>query len=329
MASVAAALVMVSTVQPSGLDLAAYVPIRRPKENPWLTLEARQVMSGAMIQTGTNTIFHIPTEVGVVNRVSLLGVDDSLVRYWGYCFDEDYSAVNPTQTKGFPGKMFLSRAERRRRQELEARAGSPYTIFTPPFRTDELAHVDKLPKIRHQIDVFRGGMTCFILSEAPIPIGIDGDRDGLNSKLEELIDTDPANPDSDGDGLSDGLEHRRGTMPLVRDTDADGLVDGIEDENLNGILDPGETDPRRRDSDGDTFCDGFCLHRGNRRLCRDNDGRNCIELPYTYWNGEDRNLNGVVDAKETNPRKADSDGDGIRDDQEYFACLIQGRNDCQ
>lgn len=327
-AAVAAALVVVTVTDPAALQLQAYVPIKKPVENPWATISEQQVLSGAMLQAGTNTVFHVPAEVSVVNRINLLGVDDSQVRYWGYCFDEKFSAVNPSQAQGFPGKLFLSRAERRIRQQLEAKAGTPFTIFNPPFRTEDLAYVDKLPKVRHQIDTFRGGMSCFILSEAPIPIGIDTDGDGMNTKLESLIKTDPNNPDSDGDGILDGTEYRTGTMPLSRDTDADGLIDGIEDENLDGIVQANETNPRKRDSDGDGLCDGYCLTRGNRQLCRDNEGRDCIYVPYMYWNGEDRNLSGTVDTRETDPRKQDTDGDGIRDDQEYYQCLLQGRKDC-
>jgi hypothetical protein len=51
-------------------------------------------------------------------------------------------------------------------------------------------------------------------------------------------------PDTDRDGLSDALERRTGTDPLSRDTDEDGVPDGIEDANRDGVVDPGETDPR-------------------------------------------------------------------------------------
>jgi slime mold repeat-containing protein len=43
--------------------------------------------------------------------------------------------------------------------------------------------------------------------------------------------------------------------PLI-DTDHDGLVNSAEDRNLNCVVDPGETDPDRADTDGDGVLDG-------------------------------------------------------------------------
>jgi hypothetical protein len=40
------------------------------------------------------------------------------------------------------------------------------------------------------------------------------------------------------------------------DSDHDGLTDGAEDENLNQVVDPGETDPENPDTDGDGVLDG-------------------------------------------------------------------------
>jgi hypothetical protein len=50
--------------------------------------------------------------------------------------------------------------------------------------------------------------------------------------------------DSDGDGISDEVERRSGTDPHDPDTDGDGIPDGLEDLNADGIVDPGESDPR-------------------------------------------------------------------------------------
>lgn len=50
--------------------------------------------------------------------------------------------------------------------------------------------------------------------------------------------------DSDGDGLCDALEIETGTGPFRADSDRDGVPDGIEDVNLDGTVDPGESDPR-------------------------------------------------------------------------------------
>lgn len=58
--------------------------------------------------------------------------------------------------------------------------------------------------------------------------------------------------DRDGDGRVDPGE----TDPRRRDTDRDGLADGAEDRNCNGRRDRHETDPTRRDTDGDGAGDG-------------------------------------------------------------------------
>ncbi|MFN0158977.1 MAG: OmpA family protein [Bacteroidota bacterium] len=101
----------------------------------------------------------------------------------------------------------------------------------------------------------------------------DPDRDGLLTKEEKRIGTDPHNPDTDGDGLTDGEEVRRyKTDPLNPDTDGDGLTDGAEvkvhttdplnpDTDADRLIDGAEvlthkTNPLRPDTDGDGLTDG-------------------------------------------------------------------------
>ncbi len=101
----------------------------------------------------------------------------------------------------------------------------------------------------------------------------DPDRDGLTTKEEKRIRTDPRNPDTDGDRLTDGEEVRRyGTDPLNPDTDGDGLSDGDEvrvyatdplnpDTDRDRLLDGAEvltykTNPLKPDTDGDGLTDG-------------------------------------------------------------------------
>ena len=55
---------------------------------------------------------------------------------------------------------------------------------------------------------------------------------------------DRSQRDSDRDGISDAVERRTGTDPYNPDTDGDGIPDGVEDANADGIVDPGESDPR-------------------------------------------------------------------------------------
>lgn len=102
----------------------------------------------------------------------------------------------------------------------------------------------------------------------------DGDADGWLTLLDQ---------DSDSDGLLDGTESGRGcddpathqasdtlaalltcradadpssvTSPLLADTDQGGVSDGQEDADGNGLVDPGETDPREpADDDLSTRC---------------------------------------------------------------------------
>ena len=109
------------------------------------------------------------------------------------------------------------------------------------------------------------------------PLDDDSDDDGLSDGTEALSDsaspyrTNPTQVDSDFDSLTDGLElglaapegqdtdlarfvadsdsGETVTDPMARDSDLDCLPDGEEDANGNGIVDPGETDPNRADSE--------------------------------------------------------------------------------
>jgi hypothetical protein len=130
----------------------------------------------------------------------------------------------------------------------------------------------------------------------------DTDEDGLSDSRElNTTGTDPRNPDTDGDSCKDGAEDIDGDgvvdpgekNPKVvdcgglsgKDTDGDGLPDQVEDANGNGVKDSGETDWKNRDTDGDGLSDGL----------------------------EDGNRNGTVDSGETNPRTSDTDCDGLAD----------------
>jgi hypothetical protein len=182
--------------------------------------------------------------------------------------------------------------------------------------------------IRHQMEMFMGGNTCYIMTSMPLPIGTDGDGDGLNVQLEKQLRTDPVSPDTDGDGVKDGDEILVGSNPLIRDTDSDGIIDGIENANRDGRVDEKETDPGKKDTDGDSLCDGYCRVTGDVKLCRDLKGQDCFDLPYARWVGEDKNLNGTVDRGEYDPRSVDTDGDNILDGEEYLDCLLKNKDDC-
>lgn len=117
--------------------------------------------------------------------------------------------------------------------------------------------------------------------------------------------------DSDGDGLADSVEVAGCTLPLDADSDDDGLGDGVEDANRNGQVDPGETDPCVADTDGDGLADG--LERGVVNPVTDPDGA-----------GPARGTDTAVFVPDSDPltrsdpRRADTDGDGVGDASDAF-----------
>ncbi|TSC57509.1 MAG: OmpA domain-containing protein [Candidatus Peregrinibacteria bacterium Greene0416_19] len=277
-----------------------------------------------------------PRDPEIVREV-LFGRQGYNVRYWGYVFPqrrEDGSIEKSTEA-GLPGKMFLSEAERSYRRKKQQESRSPYTPDDPPTQFQLENEGRALGRIRHQVEVFRGATEIFVIANRELLIGSDRDGDRLNSTLEQKEGTDPQNPDTDDDGIMDGAEvFDLKTNPTMRDTDRDGLIDSIEVHGHNHIG-PGDTDPNKKDSDGDGKCDGLCDEANFKRSCADfphpdnpTDPTDDCKAPKSQWVGEDKNLNGQVDAGETDPTKRDSDGDGIFDMQEYYDCLLQGKGDC-
>ncbi len=323
--SLAIAAVIVVGVSSGPSSLQARVIERQKTTGDWRTLSELDVGSGSTIPQGRHVFFHVPAQVNTIDREVLLGGRGAQVLYWGYCFPGENDAGNLAQSVGFPGKIFLSEAERARRKAIDDRRNA-FLPFRP--LTAQPQRLTEEGPIHHQLDTFRGGMTCYIMTDKPLPIGIDADNDGLNSQLERGHNTNPQIADTDGDGLSDGIEVRTGTNPNRRDTDGDGLLDGIEDANHNGRFEGDETDPRVLDSDGDTLCDGFCHVFRVRKMCKDNKGIQCTDIPYGQMMGEDKNFNGKVDKGETDPRKASTAGDGINDDVRFYKCLLDGKKDC-
>lgn len=178
--------------------------------------------------------------------------------------------------------------------------------------------------------------------------GEDTDGDGLPDDFEkDVTDTDPNNPDTDGDGLTDGTEvlGQNPTDPKNPDTDKDGLCDGPntienecisgEDQNANGTVDPGETDPNKWDTDNGSVDDGTEVNRGtdpldpNDDVSKDTDGDTIPDDKDDDPNSADKDGDGLCDGKivvgdcvgteeqyGTDPDNADTDGDGILDGTE-------------
>ena len=113
----------------------------------------------------------------------------------------------------------------------------------------------------------------------------DDDNDGLKTKYEIKIGTNPLNTDTDADGLSDKDElasnDKNSDEPAIQDTDKDGKIDPIDN-----------------DDDNDKLLTSLELTLGSNPLKSDSDGDGISDSDEL---GDDKN----------NPK--DSDGDGIAD----------------
>ncbi len=137
----------------------------------------------------------------------------------------------------------------------------------------------------------------------------DPDGDGLTNEQEQSNGTNPLLADTDGDGLSDGDEVLiHGTDPLNPDTDGDGLPDGWEvTYNLNPHSAVG-IHGASGDPDGDLLTNEQELALGTNPRVADTDGDGLSDYDEVHVYG-------------TNPVLADSDGDGLSDGDEV---LIHG-----
>ena len=135
--------------------------------------------------------------------------------------------------------------------------------------------------------------------------------------------TDPLDADSDNDGISDGNEDKdhdglvdaSETNPADADNDNDGLSDGNEDLDDDGVLDSGETNPMDADSDDDNLNDGLEKGMSSPIAGGTSNGAyapNRISYSGTLagWTGDSH------PTSTTNPRSTDSDSDGLTDDEE-------------
>ncbi len=156
------------------------------------------------------------------------------------------------------------------------------------------------------------------------PVALDTDFDGLTDVYEKssqplvlTVDgvtstvyrtTDPTKADTDGDGLNDGEERVPGvdrviTDPTSADTDGDGLWDGYTMSGRSGEL-SFNTNATRSDTDGDTLSDWS-------------------EITPRFLN---LTINGVLTTRSitTLPYSADSDGDGLKDNEEWAGTSVYG-----
>jgi uncharacterized repeat protein (TIGR01451 family) len=154
------------------------------------------------------------------------------------------------------------------------------------------------------------------------PQTTDSDNDGLTDDVEVFIGTDPNDADSDDDGVVDGQEPNP-----TDDTDGDGLINSLDsDSDDDGLFDGTElgkdcSNPATDASSGTCIPDGDMGATTTSPLDPDTDNGGVID------GAEDSNLNGVIDAGETDPTEGhgtddptapnnDSDGDGLSDNVE-------------
>lgn len=305
---------LVTTLTQTGtLDAPAWL-IRQPKViETWSSFSPEEIERGVIIPKDTNVAFHMPLSFTRITREVLLGHKGKDVRYWGYCYPENYDPATIDPKQRIPGKIFLSEKEQLERQKAaEKKPTTSYSVFQLPTKQDlETVATKKVGSIRNQLDSFTPGLLCYIMAEDELSMGLDPDNDRLNDKLEQELATDPEVPDTDADGVLDGVEYLHDYKPTIRDTDADGIIDGIEDKDWDGRIDSGETSALVMDSDKDGLCDGYCRLRIGKRI---------------VYVGEDRNLNGKLDTGadlETDPLKDDTNGDGTSDFQAFAQCLLQ------
>ncbi len=151
---------------------------------------------------------------------------------------------------------------------------------------------------------------------------MDTDGDGISDGAETTLGTDPNDADSDDDGTPDGQEPAPGD-----DTDGDGLINALDpDSDNDGLFDGTElgldcSNPDTDRSLGHCRSDADAGATTTDPLDADTDDGGASD------GSEDSNLDGAVDAGETNPTSGngpddtnvvDSDGDGLSDATETF-----------
>ena len=147
---------------------------------------------------------------------------------------------------------------------------------------------------------------------------LDSDGDGLTDDEENALELDPKKTDSDGDGVPDNEEVGSDPSSPI-DTDGDGIIDALDadddNDNLPTLLEHAiGTFPLQKDTDGDGLNDDVEVGN-NSGVPLDTDGDKLINAI-----DPDDDNDGLPTIEEkalgTDPLNADSNSNGITDDNE-------------
>ncbi|WP_437780830.1 DUF3344 domain-containing protein [Sorangium sp. So ce1097] len=143
----------------------------------------------------------------------------------------------------------------------------------------------------------------------------DRDGDGLPDAVEEMIGTDPDDADSDDDGVLDGQEVNPG-----EDTDGDGLINALDVDSDNDGLFDGTELGLGCDHPATNVAAGHCRADADEGATKTSPVDADTDDGGVSDGNEDTNLNGAIDAGETDPNNGeddgtleDTDGDGLSD----------------
>ncbi|KYF54673.1 hypothetical protein BE08_20070, partial [Sorangium cellulosum] len=143
----------------------------------------------------------------------------------------------------------------------------------------------------------------------------DRDGDGLSDAIEEMLGSDPDDADSDDDGALDGQEVDPGA-----DTDGDGLINVLDVDSDNDGLFDGTELGLPCDQEGTSAEAGHCRADADEGATKTSPVDADTDDGGVSDGNEDANLDGAIDAGETDPNNGDddgtledTDGDGLSD----------------
>jgi len=147
----------------------------------------------------------------------------------------------------------------------------------------------------------------------------DTDGDGISDDGETMVGTDPNDWDTDDDGTPDGSEF----APEL-DPDGDGVANGRDADSDNDALFDGTEQGFDCDNPATDKALGRCRPDADKGVAKSNPVRLDTDRGGVNDGSEDANLNGRVDAPESDPsfgkasddKVRDADGDGLSDDIE-------------